>query len=189
MDSSSVSVFTGTLSISCGCSCLRFYIFCSVSKQRPPKEHGLFVSPSRRLVRSTAACLQPFCVPFSSFKRSGVSELLVVVLEKVVTGACSARDRRLYCTLTQARYHGTISPMRTIVDLPDEQIRALDAYSKKNGVSRAEAVRRAVARFLPQRPHRKLDVSGHPAFGSWKRRSVDSVEFQRKLRAEWGKRS
>lgn len=31
--------------------------------------------------------------------------------------------------------------MRTIVDLPDEQIRALDAYSKKYGVSRAEAVR------------------------------------------------
>ena len=79
--------------------------------------------------------------------------------------------------------------MRTIVDLPDEQIRALDAYSKKHGVSRAEAVRRAIARFLPQRPHRKLDLSGHPAFGSWKRRSVDSVEFQRKLRAEWGKRS
>ena len=35
--------------------------------------------------------------------------------------------------------------MRTIVDLPDEQIRALDAYSKKHGVSRAEAVRRAIA--------------------------------------------
>jgi|ERR1700736_4707667 hypothetical protein len=30
--------------------------------------------------------------------------------------------------------------MRTIVDLPDEQIRALDSYSKKHGVSRAEAV-------------------------------------------------
>jgi hypothetical protein len=79
--------------------------------------------------------------------------------------------------------------MRTIVDLPDEQIRALDAYSKKHGVSRAEAVRRAIARFLPQRPHRKLDLSGHPAFGSWERRNVDSIEFQRKLRAEWGKRS
>jgi hypothetical protein len=79
--------------------------------------------------------------------------------------------------------------MRTIVDLPDEQIRALDSYSKKYGVSRAEAVRRAVAMFLPKRRHRKLDFRNHPAFGSWKDREVDSVEYQRKLRAEWDDRS
>ena len=71
----------------------------------------------------------------------------------------------------------------------EEQIRALDAYSKKHGVSRAEAVRRAIAVFLPQRTHRRLDLSNHPAFGSWKGRSIDSVEFQRKLRTEWGKPS
>lgn len=75
------------------------------------------------------------------------------------------------------------------MDLPDEQIRALDAYSKKHGVSRAEAVRRAIAMFLPKRSHGKLDLRDHPAFGSWKRRDLNSIEFQRKLRAEWGKRS
>jgi metal-responsive CopG/Arc/MetJ family transcriptional regulator len=79
--------------------------------------------------------------------------------------------------------------MRTIVDLPHEQIQALDAYSKKHGVSRAEAVRRAIAMFLPKRSQRRLDLSNHPAFGAWKHRKVDSVEFQRKLREEWGKRS
>ena len=79
--------------------------------------------------------------------------------------------------------------MRTIVDLPDEQIRALDAYGKKHGVSRAEAVRRAVATFLPKRRPRKLDLRNDPAFGSWKNRDVDSVEYQRKLRAEWDERS
>jgi len=47
------------------------------------------------------------------------------------------------------RYHGMITPMRTIVDLPPEQIKALDGYSKKEGISRADAVRRAVASFLP----------------------------------------
>jgi hypothetical protein len=78
--------------------------------------------------------------------------------------------------------------VRTIVDLPDEQIRALDAYSKKYGVSRAEAVRRAVASFLPKR-RRRLDFRNDPAFGSWKNRDVDSVEYQRKLRAEWDDRS
>jgi hypothetical protein len=75
--------------------------------------------------------------------------------------------------------------MRTIVDLPDEQIRALDAYSKKHGISRTEAVRRAVAKFLPKPGNRKLDLHDHPAFGSWKNRDVDGVEYQRKIRAEW----
>jgi hypothetical protein len=79
--------------------------------------------------------------------------------------------------------------VRTIVDLPDEQIRALDAYSKKYGISRAEAVRRAVASFLPKRRQRRLDFRNDPAFGSWKNRDVDSVEYQRKLRAEWDDRS
>ena len=79
--------------------------------------------------------------------------------------------------------------MRTIVDLPEEQIRALDAYSKKHGVSRAEAVRRAVAMFLPERRPRRLDFRNHPAFGSWKERDVDSVVHQQKLRAEWNDRS
>jgi metal-responsive CopG/Arc/MetJ family transcriptional regulator len=40
--------------------------------------------------------------------------------------------------------------MRTIVDLPDEQLAALDAYTKSEGISRAEAVRRAVAAFVPR---------------------------------------
>jgi metal-responsive CopG/Arc/MetJ family transcriptional regulator len=59
--------------------------------------------------------------------------------------------------------------VRTIVDLPDEQIRALGVYSKKYGVSRAEAVRRAVARFLPKHRLRKVDFRNDPAFGSWKK--------------------
>jgi hypothetical protein len=79
--------------------------------------------------------------------------------------------------------------VRTIVDLPEEQIRALDAYSRKFGVSRAEAVRRAVAMFLPKRPHRKLDFQNHPAFGAWKDRRLDAVGYQRKLRAEWDDRA
>jgi hypothetical protein len=98
-------------------------------------------------------------------------------------------SRILPCCLTRLCYHETISLVRTIVDLPDEQIRALDAYGKKYGVSRAEAVRRAVARFLPKRRQRSVDFRNDPAFGSWKNRAVDSVEYQRKLRAEWDDRS
>jgi hypothetical protein len=45
--------------------------------------------------------------------------------------------------------------VRTIVDLPEEQIKALDAYRKRHGISRAEAVRRAVAAFIPPKSHKK----------------------------------
>ncbi len=76
--------------------------------------------------------------------------------------------------------------MRTIVDLPEEQIQALDTYRKKAGVSRAEAVRRAVASFLPAKPQRRFDFSNNPAFGSSKSfRKADSVEVVRRLREEW----
>jgi hypothetical protein len=76
--------------------------------------------------------------------------------------------------------------MRTIVDLPPEQIEALDGYRKSEGISRAEAVRRAVASFLPPKQAKRLDFRKDPAFGSSKNaRKEDSVEFVRRLRAEW----
>jgi hypothetical protein len=76
--------------------------------------------------------------------------------------------------------------MRTIVDLPPEQIKALDGYRKKEGISRAEAVRRAVASFLPPKPGRRFDFRKDPAFGSSRDlRNEDSVEVVRRLREEW----
>ncbi len=75
--------------------------------------------------------------------------------------------------------------MRTIVDLPKEQIEALDSYGKSHGVSRAEVVREAVAAYLPL-PRKKGRFQTHPAFGSWKKKT-DSIEYVRKLRSEWGK--
>jgi len=54
--------------------------------------------------------------------------------------------------------------MRTVIDLPEEQIKALDSYRKKERISRAEAVRRAVAAFLPAKPRMGFDFCGHPAF-------------------------
>jgi hypothetical protein len=83
--------------------------------------------------------------------------------------------------------------MRTIVDLPQEQIEALDRYAKAKGISRAAAVREAVATYLPERKKKKRDLNywlKHPAFGSEKRpKGFDSVEYVRKLRAEWDHRA
>ncbi|MCE0484206.1 MAG: ribbon-helix-helix protein, CopG family [Methylacidiphilales bacterium] len=80
--------------------------------------------------------------------------------------------------------------MRTIVDLPKEQIAALDAYAKGKGISRAAAVREAVATYLPMRKKKKIDWLKHPAFGSEKMpKGFNSVEYVRKLRAEWDHRA
>jgi hypothetical protein len=82
--------------------------------------------------------------------------------------------------------------MRTIVDLPEEQIKALDSYAKSKGISRAAAVRESVAAYLPAKKTKKRDLDywrKHPAFGSWKGPKMDSVEYVRKLRAEWDHRA
>jgi hypothetical protein len=42
--------------------------------------------------------------------------------------------------------------MRIIVDLPEEQIRKLTLFCRREKISRAEAIRRAVARFLRASP-------------------------------------
>jgi hypothetical protein len=74
--------------------------------------------------------------------------------------------------------------MRTVIDLPEEQIKARDSYRKKERISRAE--RRAVAAFLPAKPRMGFDFCGHPAFGNTKSfRKEDSVELVQRLRQEW----
>jgi len=82
--------------------------------------------------------------------------------------------------------------MRTIVDIPKEQIKALDSYAKEKGLSRAAVVREAVATYLPEKKKKKRDLNywrNHPAFGSEKMpKGFDSIEYVRKLRAEWDHR-
>lgn len=71
--------------------------------------------------------------------------------------------------------------MRTIVELPQEQVEALDALCRRDGISRAEAVRRAVASHL--RENQMLATGG--AFGLWRGRRVSGVTYQTRLRREW----
>ena len=70
--------------------------------------------------------------------------------------------------------------MRTIVDLPDAHIEAMDALRAVEGISRAEVVRRAGAEHLKRH---QADAAG--AFGLWRDRRVEGVEHQRRLRREW----
>jgi hypothetical protein len=74
--------------------------------------------------------------------------------------------------------------MRTIVDLPDTQIEALDAWCHREGVSRAEAVRRAVAEHLAK--HHAAARSN--AYGIWRDRADAGAGDQTTLREEWAAR-
>jgi metal-responsive CopG/Arc/MetJ family transcriptional regulator len=75
--------------------------------------------------------------------------------------------------------------MRTIVELPQEQIDALDGICRTEGISRAEAVRRAVALLVTER----AAAAGRHAFGLWKGRGTDGVAYQRRVRGEWRDRA
>ncbi len=71
--------------------------------------------------------------------------------------------------------------MRTIIDLPPEQIEALKQMGIHSRLSRAELVRRAVAEYIGRH---QLDQNDN-AFGLWKDRVIDGVEYQQRLRMEW----
>lgn len=84
--------------------------------------------------------------------------------------------------------------MRILIDLSDRQLEELGIICAARELSRAEAVRQAVAAFIVQnRPSREA------AFGLWKGQTLhlpgrtvtaeplpeDGLAYQQKLRGEW----
>jgi len=73
--------------------------------------------------------------------------------------------------------------MRTIVDLPEDQVRGLDLWCQRERISRAEAVRRAVRDALSTRnPIPRAEV-----FGAWAGKKISGRDYVKSLRAEWDK--
>lgn len=72
--------------------------------------------------------------------------------------------------------------MRTLIDLPEEDIRWLDRLAAEQGKSRAAVVREAVSAY---RVEASRDWIGRGA-GYWKHRADigDAVEYQRELRRD-----
>ena len=71
--------------------------------------------------------------------------------------------------------------MRTIIDLPQDQLAHLDAYCRRENLSRAEAIRRAVAAMLEARS----SADAATAFGLWRDRADEALATQERLRNEW----
>ena len=73
--------------------------------------------------------------------------------------------------------------MRTIIDLTEGQVAALARLCAEQGISRAEAVRRAVDRLTSEVPAPK-DVG----FGVWQHTRIHARRHLDRLRGEWGAR-
>jgi metal-responsive CopG/Arc/MetJ family transcriptional regulator len=70
--------------------------------------------------------------------------------------------------------------MRTLIDIPEKQIKALTAISQAEKVSRAEVIREAIAYYLDKKIPQTDD-----AFGLWKDHKVDGLAYQEQVRSEW----
>lgn len=73
---------------------------------------------------------------------------------------------------------------RILADLPDEDIRWLDARAAEQGKSRASVLREAVSAFKAEPPAEDWLEAG---FGLWARHGIkiDPLEYERQRRAEW----
>jgi Arc/MetJ-type ribon-helix-helix transcriptional regulator len=72
--------------------------------------------------------------------------------------------------------------MRTIIELPEQQVAALGELCERENISRAEAIRRAVDSWLAS----QMPTARAAAFGAWKR-GKDSRKMVEALRSEWDK--
>jgi len=71
--------------------------------------------------------------------------------------------------------------MRTIIDLPEGDLRHLTELGRERGMSRAKIIRQAIKVFLTFH-----QASREGAFGLWREGSEDGLRYQQALRAEWG---
>jgi len=71
--------------------------------------------------------------------------------------------------------------MRALIELPEDQLRALSEIGRRTRRSRAAVIRDAIAGYLAaQRGGAQAE-----AFGLWGTKAPDGLAYQRKARAEW----
>lgn len=73
--------------------------------------------------------------------------------------------------------------MRTIVDIPQTVLNELDDLARREDISRAEVMRRAMAEYVASRRSSRGDA----AFGIWKSKMIDALTYEDDLRGEWNR--
>ena len=71
--------------------------------------------------------------------------------------------------------------MRTLIDLPDAQIKALAELCEQVRQPRTAIIREAVAEYLERHAVKPIET----AYGLWGADAVDGLEYQEQARAEW----
>lgn len=71
--------------------------------------------------------------------------------------------------------------MKTLVEIEDAHIEALDALAVRSKKSRSALIRKAIADFLAIENANASD----DGFGLWGKRKIDGLEYQKKIRSEW----
>lgn len=71
--------------------------------------------------------------------------------------------------------------MRTLVDIGDKEIQALDELAAEENVSRAALIRRAIDDLLQKQTKKAVS----DAWGLWREEAKDGLAFQEELRQEW----
>ena len=75
--------------------------------------------------------------------------------------------------------------MRTLVDIPDDDLALINAVTKAQSISRAEFVRRAIAQSLSTHRKAQIEQARNAAFGLLAGRSIDGMDYQERIRREW----
>lgn len=83
--------------------------------------------------------------------------------------------------------------MRTIVDLPEEQVQVLDAMGKDRDLPRAELVRRAIDLYIAQEKQQRSDAAVDKYYGFLDTvpdafGGLDGLSYEQKVRSEWDAR-
>lgn len=71
--------------------------------------------------------------------------------------------------------------MRTLVEIAESQVRALDELARARDQSRAALIREAIDDFLKQRQQSRAA----DGFGLWDRGGEDGLAYQDRIRREW----
>lgn len=77
---------------------------------------------------------------------------------------------------------------RTILSLPEEEKRWLEAYGKRHRISSAETIRRAIRAFRDKMPETGLREVLRQTAGTWTSVRGDSRDYVDKLRKDWDDR-
>jgi metal-responsive CopG/Arc/MetJ family transcriptional regulator len=75
--------------------------------------------------------------------------------------------------------------VRTLISLPDKDIKKLDVLAHKAKKSRAQVVREAITAHLQKNEQQSWKEIVAKCAGMWKHKNIDSDEYIRQLRSEW----